>query len=57
VRARIVLARLYAGGLGVPKDTARAIALLKSTPHEDAQRLLQEISAATDAVPPSSVRP
>ena len=57
VRARIALARLYAGGLGVPKDTARAIALLKSTPHEDAQRLLQEISAATDAVPPSSVRP
>jgi hypothetical protein len=29
----------------VPKDVGRAIALLKSTPHEDAQRLLQELSA------------
>lgn len=57
VRARIALARLYAGGLGVPKDTARAIALLKSTPHEEAQRLLQEISAATEAVPSQPVRP
>jgi TPR repeat protein len=57
VRARITLARLYAAGLGVPKDTARAIALLKSTPHEDAQRLLQEISAAPEAVPPAPVRP
>jgi hypothetical protein len=41
----------------VPKDTARAINLFKATPHEDAQRLLQEISAATDAVPPTPVRP
>jgi TPR repeat protein len=57
VRARIALAKLYAAGLGVPKDTARAISLLKSTPHEDAQRLLQEISAATEAVPPQPVRP
>jgi TPR repeat protein len=57
VRARITLARLYAAGLGVPKDTARAIALLKSTPHEDAQRLLQEISTAPEAVPPAPARP
>jgi TPR repeat protein len=57
VRARIALAKLYAGGLGVPKDTARAISLLKATPHEDAQRLLQEISTATEAVPPPPVRP
>jgi TPR repeat protein len=57
VRARIALAKLYATGLGVPKDTARAISLLKSTPHEDAQRLLQEISAVPGAVPPSPVRP
>jgi TPR repeat protein len=53
VRARITLAKVYAAGLGVPKDTARAISLLKSTPHEDAQRLLQEISIAPEAVPPS----
>jgi len=52
VRARITLAKIYAAGLGVPKDTARAISLLKSTPHEDAQRLLQEISTAPEAVPP-----
>ena len=57
VRARIALAKLYAAGLGVPKDTAHAISLLKSTPHEDAQRLLQEISASTEAAPSSPVRP
>jgi TPR repeat protein len=57
VRARITLAKVYAAGLGVPKDTARAIGLLKSTPHEDAQRLLQEISAAPEAVPPSPRHP
>ena len=44
VRPRIWLARVYAGGLGVPKDVPRAITLLRSTPHEDAQRLLQELS-------------
>jgi len=57
VRARIALAKLYVAGLGVPKDTARAISLLRATPHEDAQRLLQEISAATEAVPSQPVRP
>ena len=56
-RARITLAKVYAAGLGVPKDTARAIGLLKSTPHEDAQRLLQEISTAPEAVPTAPVRP
>src|SRR5262249_43666638 len=55
VRARITLAKVYAAGVGVPKDTARAIGLLKSTPHEDAQRLLQEISTAPEAVPPAPV--
>jgi TPR repeat protein len=45
-RPRIALARFYAGGLGVPKDVGRAITLLQTTPHEDAQRLLQELSAA-----------
>jgi TPR repeat protein len=44
VRPRIWLARVYASGLGVPKDVPRALALLRSTPHEDAQRLLQELS-------------
>ena len=50
-RARIALARCYATGLGVPKDMARAISLLKATPHEDAQRLLQELQAASEAAP------
>ena len=49
-RPRIALARFYAAGLGVPKDMARAIALLKATPHEEAQRLLQELSAGGEAV-------
>lgn len=49
-RPRIALARCYAGGLGVPKDMPRAISLLRATPHEDAQRLLQELQAASEAV-------
>jgi len=53
VRPRISLARFYAGGLGVPQDTARAVSLLKATPHEDAQRLLQELLASS----PAPVRP
>jgi TPR repeat protein len=44
LRPRIWLARIYAGGVGVPKDVPRAMTLLRSTPHEDAQRLLQELS-------------
>jgi TPR repeat protein len=50
LRPRIELARIYGHGLGVPKDVGRAIALLKSTPHEDAQRLLQELSAPSREV-------
>ena len=53
-RARIALARIYARGIGVPADLERAIALLKATPHEDARRLLQELSS-TNA--PVSTRP
>jgi TPR repeat protein len=54
VRPRIVLARIYGRGLGVPKDVARATALLRSTPHEDAQRLLRDLGsegAARDGGP------
>ncbi len=47
LRPRIGLARFYARGLGVDKDVARAVSLLKATPHEDAQRLLKELSAGT----------
>ena len=49
-RPRIALARCYAAGLGVPKDMPRAISLLRATPHEDAQRLLHELLAASEAV-------
>jgi TPR repeat protein len=49
-RPRIALARCYAAGLGVPKDMPRAISLLRATPHADAQRLLQELLAASEAV-------
>src|SRR2546426_1328283 len=48
VRPRIALARIYARGLGVPADVDRAIGLLRATPHEDAQRLLQELTATTE---------
>ncbi len=50
-RARIALARVYARGLGVPQDVGRAVALLRATPHEDAQRLLQELSPASSPAP------
>lgn len=43
-RPRIALARVYGRGLGVPKDVSRAVALLRATPHEDARRLLQELT-------------
>jgi TPR repeat protein len=53
-RARIELARIYAGGLGVAPDLERALALLRATPHEDAQSLLRELSAGLG---PASIRP
>jgi TPR repeat protein len=43
LRPRLALARIYARGLGVPADVARATALLRATPHEEAQRLLREL--------------
>jgi hypothetical protein len=30
----------------VPKDVAQAVSLLRATPHEDAQLLLQELSGS-----------
>jgi tetratricopeptide (TPR) repeat protein len=47
VRARLAVARIYGHGLGVSPDLGRAIGLLRATPHEDAQRLLQELSAGS----------
>ena len=43
-RPRIALARVYGRGLGVPRDVPRAVALLRATPHEDARRLLRELT-------------
>jgi TPR repeat protein len=43
-RPRIALARVYGHGLGVPRDVPRAVALLRATPHEDARRLLEELT-------------
>jgi TPR repeat protein len=51
-RARVALARIYARGLGVSPDLERAVDLLKATPHEDARRLLRELSPA--GIPGSS---
>ena len=50
-RARVALARVYARGMGVPQDMARAVALLRATPHEDAHRLLKELSPASSPAP------
>jgi TPR repeat protein len=43
-RPRIALARVYGRGLGVPRDVPRAVALLRAVSHEDARRLLEELT-------------
>ncbi|MGH7206221.1 MAG: tetratricopeptide repeat protein [Nitrospiraceae bacterium] len=45
-RPRVALARIYARGLGVPQDLNKARGLLKGNHHEDAKRLLRELSVA-----------
>lgn len=44
-RPRLVMARLYAHGLGVPQDIKKAKALLKGESSEEAKALLRDISA------------
>lgn len=52
---RLVLARIYARGIGVPPDVNKALALLKGNPREDARAFAKELTAsAKDA---SSARP
>lgn len=51
LRARLAVARIHARGLGVPQDVAHAIALLRATPHERAQRLLRELAAGGQPAP------
>jgi TPR repeat protein len=48
---RLVLARIYARGLGVPQDVNKARALLKGNPREDAQALAKELSASAKNAP------
>lgn len=43
-RPRVALARIYAQGLGIPQDLNKARDLLKGNHHEDAKRLLRELS-------------
>ena len=43
---RVILARIYARGLGVPQDTGKALGLLKGNPREDALALAKELSAS-----------
>jgi TPR repeat protein len=59
---RLVLARIYARGLGVTQDRTKAIALLKGNPEEEAKRLLKDLSGpaqdadrSTKSVQPRSV--
>ena len=44
-RPRLVMARLYAHGLGVPQDIKKAKALLKGESSDEAKALLRDISA------------
>ncbi len=48
---RVILARIYARGLGVPPDTSKALGLLKGNPREDAQALAKELSASAKSAP------
>lgn len=43
---RLVLARFYAQGLGVPRDVGKALALLKGNPREEARVLAKELAIA-----------
>lgn len=43
---RLVLARIYGRGIGVPPDPKKALALLKGNSLEDAKALAKELSAA-----------
>ena len=47
---RLILARIYARGIGVEPDVKRALALLKGNPREDAQALRKELSASAKSV-------
>ncbi len=51
---RVILARIYARGLGVPADPHKALGLLKGNQREDAQALANELSAATKGRPRKS---
>lgn len=45
--SRLALARLYAKGLGVPRDPARVRALLKGLPKEEAQLIIEGLPPAS----------
>lgn len=53
-RPRLALARIYARGLGVPRDLNRAGSLLKGYPGEEANGLLHEIAALQEENQPRS---
>ena len=42
---RVILARIYARGLGIPPDTSKALGLLKGNAREDARALVKDLSA------------
>jgi len=48
---RVILARIYARGFGVPPDANKALGLLKGNPREDAQALAKELSASARNAP------
>lgn len=50
-RPRLVMARLYAQGLGVPQDIKKAKVLLKGESSDEAKALLREISALQQSQP------
>ena len=48
---RLILARIYAKGLGVPADANKALRLLRGNPREDAQALMKELAASAKTTP------
>jgi len=49
---RLILARIYARGIGVPPDVTKALALLKGNPREDARALAKELAPSAKRASP-----
>jgi Flp pilus assembly protein TadD len=56
-RPRIMLARIYAKGWGVPQDVDKAIGLLRGSQDEEARRMLKKLSAIQQEIQATKQKP